>query len=133
MRHMSELLVPGLVALSCCAWSGLCLVSTYVSSLYPNPDSDDRIFDCLLTSMAAVQAEDVRASFLFVGNLNGHHHEWLGFTTTNRHGAATFYFVTVSGCDELVVGPTQAHDGTLDLLITDVPKPRTGCCCSIHR
>ena len=31
--------------------------------------------------MAAVQAEDVRASFLFVGDLNGHHQEWLGSTT----------------------------------------------------
>ena len=45
----------------------------YVYSLYCNPDLDDRILDCLLTSMAAVQAEDVRASFLFVGDLNGHH------------------------------------------------------------
>ena len=45
----------------------------YVYSLYRNPDLDDRIFDCLLTSMAAVQAEDVRASFRFVGDLNGHH------------------------------------------------------------
>ena len=47
------------------------------NSLYCNPDRDDRIFDCLLTSMAAVQAEDVRASFLFVGDLNGHHQDWL--------------------------------------------------------
>ena len=38
--------------------------------------------------MAAVQAEDICASFLFVGDLNGHHQEWLGFTTTNRHGVA---------------------------------------------
>ena len=28
---------------------------------------------------------------------------------------------TVSGCDQLVVGPTHARGGTLDLLITDVP------------
>ena len=49
----------------------------YVFSLYHNPDLDDRIFDCLIASMAAVQAEDVRASFLFVGDLNGHHSEWL--------------------------------------------------------
>ena len=26
----------------------------------------------------------------------------------------------VSGCDQLVVGPTYAHGGTLDLLMTDV-------------
>ena len=63
----------------------------------------------------------VRASFLFVGDLNGHHQEWLGSTTTNRHGVAAFDFATVSGCDKLVVGPTHACGGTLDLLMTDVP------------
>ena len=70
---------------------------------------------------AAVQDEDVRASFLFVGDLNGHHQEWLGSATTNRHGVAAFDFATVSGCDQLVVGPTHARGGTLDLLMTDVP------------
>ena len=88
----------------------------YVFSLYRNPDLDDRIFHCLLTSMAAVQAEDMCASFLFVGDLNGQHQEWLGSITTNRHGDAAFDFATVSGCDQLVVGPI-----TLDLLMTDVP------------
>ena len=75
----------------------------------------------LLASMAAVHAEDVRASFMFVGDFNGHHQEWLGSTTTNRHGVATFDFATVSGCDQLVVGPTHARGRTLDLLMTDVP------------
>ena len=67
----------------------------YVYSLYRNPDLDDQIFDCLLASMAAVPAEDVRASFLFVGDLNGHHQECLGSTTTNRHGVAAFDFATL--------------------------------------
>ena len=67
-----------------------------------------RQYDCLLTSMAAVQAEDVRASFLFVGDLNGHHQEWLGSATTNSHGVAAFDLATVSGCDQLFVGPTHA-------------------------
>ena len=57
----------------CCEMLGfrLCGVrqNLYVYSLYRNPDLAHRIFDCLLASMAAVQAEDVRASFL----LNGHH------------------------------------------------------------
>ena len=58
----------------------------YLYSLYRNPDLDDRILDCLLASIAAVQAEGVRASFLFVGDMNGHHQEWLGYTNTNhRH------------------------------------------------
>ena len=91
-------------------------------SLYRNPDQDDRIYDCLLTSMPAVQAEDVRASFLFVGDLNGHHREWLGSTTTNSHGVEAFDFATVSGCDQLVVGPTHARGGIHDFLMTDVPN-----------
>ena len=64
---------------------GVCGVrqNLYVYSLYRNPDLDDRIFDCLQTSMAAVQAEDVRGSLLFVGDLNGHHQEWLSSTTTS--------------------------------------------------
>ena len=62
-----------------------------------------------------MQAEDVRVSFLFVGDLNGHHQEWVGSTTTNRHGVATFDFATVSGWCQLFVGPTHAHGGTLDL------------------
>ena len=57
----------------------------YVFNHYRNPVVDDRIFDCLLASMAALQTEDICASFLFVGDLNGHHQEWLGSTTTNRH------------------------------------------------
>ena len=68
----------------------------YVYSLSRDPDLDDRIFDCLLASMAAVQAEDVRASFLFVGDLNGHHQEWLDSTTTNRHGISQQALVAIS-------------------------------------
>ena len=41
--------------------------------------------------------------------------------TTNRHGVAAFDFATVSGCDQLVVGPTHARGGTLDLRMADVP------------
>ena len=38
-----------------------------------------------------------------------------------RHGVADFDFATVSGCDQLVAGPTHARGATLDLLMTDVP------------
>ena len=71
--------------------------------------------------MTALSAEDIRAPFLFVSDLNGHHQEWLGSTTTNCYVVAAFDFATVSGCDQLVVGPTHARDGTLDFLLTDVP------------
>ena len=59
--------------------------------------------------------------YFFLGDLNGRHQEWLGSTITNRHGVAAFEFATVSGCDQLDVGPTHARGGTLDLLMTDVP------------
>ena len=93
----------------------------YVISLYCNSDLNGRIFDCLLASMAAVQTEDIRASFLLEGDLNGHHQEWLGSTTTNCRGVAAFDFATISGCDQLVVAPTHERDGTFDLLMTYVP------------
>ena len=44
----------------------------------------------------------------------------MGSTTTNRRGVAAFDFATVSGCNQLVIGPTHARGGTLDLLMTDV-------------
>ena len=73
----------------------------YAFSLYRNPDLDDRMFDWLLASMTALQAEDVLASFLFVGDLNGHHQEWLCSTSMNRHGVAAFYLATVKSTHEV--------------------------------
>ena len=70
---------------------------------------------------AAVQAADARESFLFVGDLNADHQEWLGSTTMNCHGVAALDFATVSACDQLVIGPTHARGRTLNLLMTDVP------------
>ena len=55
------------------------------------------------------------------GCLEGHHKEWLGSTTTNRHGVVAIDFATVSGCDQQVIVPTHARGGTLELLMTDVP------------
>ena len=49
------------VFMACGARQNFC-----VFSLYRNPDLDDRSFECLLASISVVQAEDVRASFLFV-------------------------------------------------------------------
>ena len=75
----------------------------HVFSIYRNPDRDDRIFVCLLAAMAAEQAEDVRASFLFVGDLNGHHQEWLGSTTTNRHGVPAFVAISWLSAQPMLV------------------------------
>ena len=99
-----------------CETEPLCVQS--LSQPWPRPDLDDQIFYCLLASMAA---QHVRASFLFVGDLNCHQQEWLGSTTTKRHGVAAVDFATVTSCDQLIVGPTHALGGTLDLLLTDVP------------
>ena len=95
--------------------------STVEFRLYRRPDLDDGIFDCLLSSITAVQTDNVRASFPFVPDLNSHHREWLGSTTINRHRVAAVDFATVSDCGQLVVSPTHATCGPLDLLMTDVP------------
>ena len=70
--------------------------------------------------MDAVQAEDIHASLVFVGDLKGHHKQRLGSTTMNLHEVAAFDFATVSGSDQLVVYPTYASGETNDLM-TDVP------------
>ena len=49
----------------------------YVFSLHRNPDLDDRIFNCLVPAMAAVQAEGVRASLVFEADFTCHHQKWL--------------------------------------------------------
>ena len=71
--------------------------------------------------MAAVLAEDVSHTFLFVGNFKGHYQVWLHSTTTNHHCVSSFDFATVSCCDQLVVGPTHARGSTFDIQMTDIP------------
>ena len=78
-------------------------------------------FLTVFITLAAVQAGDLGASLLFVGDLNNHDQELLGPATTSDHGVAAFDFATVSGCDQFVVGPTHARGGTLELLMTDTP------------
>ena len=88
------------VVAKCCFLRLLCETEPLSVQYLP-----DRIFDCLLASIGS--AEDVRDSFLLVGDLNSHHQQRLGSTTTNRHGVAALDFATDSGCDQLVVGPTD--------------------------
>ena len=76
----------------------------------PSGGKKSRYITIKLPAMAAVQAADARASFLFVSDLNDHHQEWLGSTTTNRHGVAALDFATVSGCDQLVIGPLHVEE-----------------------
>ena len=97
------------------------LSNTYVFGVYRNPDLDNHIYDCLLTAMANIQAADSRASFVFVGDVNAHHLEWLGSSRTTEHGVAAYDFASLSGCTQMVSGPTHVAGGTLDLVLTDVP------------
>ena len=60
----------------------------------------------------------MRASFLFMCDLNDNHQEYLDSTTTNRHCVAAIDLSNVTGCEQLFVGPTHARGGPLDLLMT---------------
>ena len=76
--------------------------------------------------MAAVQAEDVRASCLFVGDLNGHNRDWLG--CTNRHKSSQIVMVsqplTLQLCLVAISWLSVRHMHVVEhltLLMTDVP------------
>ena len=94
----------------------------YLFSVYRNPNANDDIFDCLLNSMAYIQENDRKAAFLFVGDFNAHHREWLNsVSNTDCHGRRAFDFSTESGCDQLIQRPTHESGNILDLVFTDVP------------
>ena len=90
--------------------------------MYRNPDLDVQIFDCLLNSMAVIQENDRKAAFLFVGDFNAHHREWLNSVSpTDCHGRRALDFSTESGCDQLIHRSTHISGNILDLIFTDVP------------
>lgn len=94
----------------------------YLFAIYRNPDANDDIFDCLLNSMASIQENDRKAAFLFVGDFNAHHKDWLNSVSpTDCHGLRAIDFSTESGCDQLIHSPTHRSGNTLDLIFTDVP------------
>ena len=98
------------------------LVNFYIFGVYRNPNNDDSIYDCLLNAMASIQSVDRKASFLFVGDLNAHHVEWLkSRSATDRHGAAAYDFAGAAGCEQLVDVPTHRAGNCLDLVLTNVP------------
>ena len=98
-------------------------INFYVFSVYRSPSRDDSIYDCLLNGMALAQSNDAKASFVFVGDFNAHHTEWLGSVTpTDCHGIAALDFATTSGCQQLVDRATHVGGNRLDLVFTDVPR-----------
>ena len=71
--------------------------------------------------MAMIQERDHKSVFLFVGDLNAHHREWLNsITPTDVHGRNALDFCNSSGCSQLVSVPTHTSGNCLDLLLTDV-------------
>ena len=58
----------------------------------------------------------MHASFVIVGDLNGHHQEWLGPTTTNRHGVAATAQLCLVAISWLSARPMHLVE-----LMTDVP------------
>ena len=94
----------------------------YIFSIYRNPDLDDSIYDCLLGSMGNIQEMDPKSAFIFVGDVNAHHREWLNSVSpTDCHGIAAVNFATLSGCEQIIGEPTHRLGNCLDLLFTDVP------------
>ena len=94
----------------------------YLFPSYRNPDLDGSIYECLLNSMASIQEVDNKASFIFVGDFNAHHREWLGSVSpTDAHGYDALNFSNLSGCEQLVTQSTHLSGNCLDLLLTDVP------------
>ena len=78
----------------------------YLCSIYRNPDLDDGIFDCLLITMATIQESDIKASFVFVGDFNAHHREWLNSVSpTDGHGLRALDFSFESGCEQIIHKP----------------------------
>ena len=94
----------------------------YLCSIYRNPDLDDSIFDCLLITMAKVQGDDRKAAFVFVGDFNAHHKEWLNsVSATDCHGLRAYDFACESGCEQLIHEATHTSGNCLDLAFTDSP------------
>ena len=94
----------------------------YVFNIYRSPSANDSIYDCLMTSMSHIQELDRKSCFVFVGDFNAHHRDWLNsISETNPHGVAALDFANLTNCEQLIVEPTHIRGNRLDLLLTDVP------------
>ena len=73
-------------------------------------------------SMARVQSVDDKSVFVFVFDANAHHSEWFWLVSpTYRHRRDALDFCNLSGCEQLVCGPTHIAGNRLDLVMTDEP------------
>ncbi len=66
------------------------------------------------------QTVSSKLNFVFVGDFNAHHREWLeSVSPTDYNGRAALDFANVSGCSQLVAGPSHLARNRLDLVLTD--------------
>ena len=80
----------------------------YVYAFYLNPGHGGSLYDCLLDYMARVQSVGDKAVFVFVGDANAHHSEWLeSVSPIDWHGCDALDFCNLSGCEQLVRCPTH--------------------------
>ena len=95
----------------------------YVLNVYRNHrDTNDTIYDCLIRAMSDIQGSDPKAAFVLVGDFNAPHIDWLGLTAdTDCRSRAALDFSILTGCTQLVNGPTHRAGNCLDLVFTDVP------------
>ena len=94
-----------------------------VYGCYRAPKDDDTIYNCLQHSIANVRKDYENASFVFIGDFNAHHKQWLQYSSrTDEHGRAALRFANESGCTNQLVGQsTHCSGNCLDLLLTDSP------------
>ena len=96
---------------------------------YRNPGHDGSLYDWLLDSMARVLSVDDKAVFVFVGDANAHHSEWLeSVSPTDRQGSDALEFCNLSDCEQLVRCPTHIAGNRLDLVMDGCPW-RSGWVC----
>ena len=68
-----------------------------------------------------------KASFLFIGDVNTHHGEWLGSSKTNLYGRTAR--VCIIGYKQMIMEPTHTDGEVLDFVLTcvrDVVRVRVG-------
>ena len=92
----------------------------YILASYRNPNLDDSIYSCLLLMKSEIQRDDPNGYFIFVGDYNAHHREWLNSVSpTDSHGKAALNFEKASGCNQIINEPTHLSGNCLDLLYTN--------------
>ena len=84
--------------------------------IYIYPGHGGLLYDCLLDSMARVQSADDNAVFVFASEANAHHSEPV--SPTDRHGRDALEFCNLSGCEQMVRGPTHIIGNRLHFVMT---------------